>query len=165
MTISFTYVREAYLFNKKTFIYPGLIETSSQAADLTPIWTIHVVDREASICQGRSGAPIMSSIIEGARKDLAQFSYQGRLTNGGLDSAKSTWAFIDFDGHRYDWMAGMMQNCWKLEDSEGRLVAQYIGMSRDYKIRGSLVLHAKVNESLIALIHLTTKLLRYADTR
>ncbi|KAJ1754625.1 hypothetical protein LPJ77_001129 [Coemansia sp. RSA 2523] len=161
MTISFTYVKESYLFNKKTFIYPGLIESSKQADDLTPIWTIQVTDREASICQGRAGQPVMSSIIEGVHKDLAQFTYQGKLTNGGFDGTRSTWAFIDFDGQRYDWMAGMMQNCWKLEDAQGATIAQYIGMSRDYKIRGTLVLQAKVNEALIALIHLTTKMLRY----
>ncbi|KAJ1746530.1 hypothetical protein LPJ79_005826 [Coemansia sp. RSA 1821] len=162
MTISFTYIKESYLFNKRTFVYPGLIETSSQAEDLTPIWTIKVHEREASICQGRSGASVMTSIIEGANKDLVQFKYNNKLTNGGFDGTKSTWAFIDFDGQRFDWIAGMMQDCWKLEDSKGTLVAQFMGLSRDYKIRGSLVLHAKVSESQIALIHLSTKMLKYS---
>ncbi|KAJ2687078.1 hypothetical protein IWW39_003202 [Coemansia spiralis] len=85
------------------------------------------------------------------------------MTNGGFDAGRSTWAFHDFDGKRYDWMAGIMQNCWKLEDSDGRVVAQFIGMSRDYKVKATLTFMTKVNESLISLVLLTTKLINYDE--
>ncbi|KAJ2461362.1 hypothetical protein GGF42_000235 [Coemansia sp. RSA 2424] len=161
MTASFTYVKESYLFNKKTLIYHGMLESSSQATDLEPVWSMHIGDSTGSLNSGRSGAVIMTTTIDRVKKDQAQFAYQGKMTNGGFDSTKSTWVFHDFDGRRYEWMAGIMQNCWKLEDSDGHVVAQYIGMSRDYKVKGTLTFQSKVNESLIALILLTTKLINY----
>ncbi|KAI9505893.1 hypothetical protein GGI25_001485 [Coemansia spiralis] len=164
MTNTFTYVKESYVFNKRTFIYPGQLESSAQAAELEPVWTVQVHDREASICNNRRGPIIMTAVMEGARKDLAQFSYHGKMTNGGFDGTRSTWAFIDFDGKRYDWVASMMQDCWKLEDSDGKMVAQYIGMSRDMKVKGTVAFHTKVSESLIALIHLSARLLKYSDS-
>ncbi|KAJ2720790.1 hypothetical protein GGI07_004394 [Coemansia sp. Benny D115] len=164
MTISFTYVNESYIFSKRTFIYPGMLESSSQADELEPVWTMRSTgDRDYTMCTGRSGTSVMTARMEGQRKDLAQFNYQGKLTSGGFDGTKSTWAFIDFEGKRYDWLAGMMQNCWKLEDDKGQIVAQYIGMSRDYKVKGTVTFLIKVNEALIALILLSTKMLKYAN--
>ncbi|KAJ1643612.1 hypothetical protein J3B02_000379 [Coemansia erecta] len=163
MPISFTYVKESYIFSKRTFIYPGMLESGVQADDLEPVWTMQISEREATLCQGRNGTPIMTARMEGHRKDLAQFSYQGKVSSGGFDGTKLTWAFIDFEGRRYDWMAGIMQNCWKLEDDKGQTVANYIGMSRDFKVKGTVTFHTKVNESLIALIILSTRMLKYAD--
>ncbi|KAJ1904784.1 hypothetical protein LPJ81_002288 [Coemansia sp. IMI 209127] len=164
MTNTFTYVKDSILFNKKTYIYLGQIEAVSQTSNLDPVWTIHSHDRETRICSGRSGHVIMAATIEGASKTLAQFAYEGKLTNGGFDDATSTWAFVDFDGKRYDWMASMMQDCWKLENAEGKVVAQYIGRSRDMKVKGTLSLQAKVSETLIALIHLSAKMLKYSES-
>ncbi|KAJ2004141.1 hypothetical protein H4R26_002676 [Coemansia thaxteri] len=161
MTVSFTYVKESYFLNKKTLVYHGMLESSSQTSDLEPVWSMHVTDHEASLSTGRNGSVIMTAAMDSARKDRAQFAYQGKMTNGGFDGTRSTWAFHDFEGHRYDWVAGIMQNCWKLEDSEGKTVAQYIGMARDYKVRGTLSFMTKVNESLISLVLLTTKLINY----
>ncbi|KAI7824443.1 hypothetical protein BX661DRAFT_172280 [Kickxella alabastrina] len=164
MTISFTYVKESYLFSKRTFIFPGMLESSSQASNLEPVWTMQTQDRDSTMCAGRDGPSIMSARMEGHRRDLAQFTYQGKMTSGGFDGTKSTWTFIDFDGKRYDWIAGMMQNCWKLEDESGQTVAQYIGMSRDYKVKGTVNFHTKVNEALIALIILSTRMLKYDNS-
>ncbi|PIA13166.1 hypothetical protein COEREDRAFT_83685 [Coemansia reversa NRRL 1564] len=107
----------------------------------------------------------MTAVIDSSKKESAQFLYQGKTTTGGFDPVRSTWAFVNFDGARYDWVAGMMQNCWKLEDIDGKTIAQYIGMSCDRKIRGTVVLHAKVSESLIVLIHLSARLLKYAESK
>ncbi|KAJ1845489.1 hypothetical protein LPJ73_004835 [Coemansia sp. RSA 2703] len=163
MPISFTYVKDAYLFSKRTFIYPGMLESGAQADDLEPVWTMQAADRESALIMGRNGQKVMTARMEGHRKDLAQFNYQGKLTSGGFDGTKLTWAFIDFEGKRYDWVAGIMQNCWKLEDSTGQVVASYIGMSRDFKVKGTVTFQTKVNEALIALIILSTKMLKYAD--
>ncbi|KAJ1663304.1 hypothetical protein IW140_005155 [Coemansia sp. RSA 1813] len=164
MSNTFTYVKDSILFSKKTHIYLGQMESSSQTSNIDPVWTIHAHDREITICTGRNGHVVMSAIMEGVNKNLAQFNYQGKVTNGGFDGTKSTWAFVDFDGKRYDWVASMMQNCWKLEDSEGKVVAQYIGMSRDMRVKGTLALQAKVSETLIGLIHLSSKMLKYSET-
>ncbi|KAJ2402190.1 hypothetical protein GGI23_000883 [Coemansia sp. RSA 2559] len=164
MTNAFTYVKDSILFNKKTYIYLGQIESVSQTSNLDPVWTIHSHDREIRICTGRNGHAIMAATLEGASRALAQFTYEGKITSGGFDGTKSTWAFVDFDGKRYDWVASMMQDCWKLEDAEGRVVAQYIGRSRDMKVRGTLSLQAKVSETLIALIHLSAKMLKYSES-
>ncbi|KAJ2741351.1 hypothetical protein GGI20_005246 [Coemansia sp. BCRC 34301] len=161
MSASFTYVKESYLFNKKTLVYHGMLECSSQATGLEPVWSMHMGDNMASLNSGRNGALIMTATTDRIKRDQAQFSYQGKMTNGGFDANKSTWAFYDFDGKRYEWIAGIMQNCWKLEDPEGQVVAQYIGMSRDYKVKGTLNFQSKVNESLIALVLLTTRLINY----
>ncbi|KAJ2910571.1 hypothetical protein GGI21_000741 [Coemansia aciculifera] len=161
MSAQFTYVKESYLFNKKTLVYHGMLESSSQAAGIEPVWSMHMGDNVASLNAGRNGAVIMTATTDRIRKDQAQFSYQGKMTNGGFDVDKSTWSFHDFDGKRYEWIAGIMQNCWKLEDSEGNVVAQYIGMSRDYKVKGTLNFQSKASESLFSLVLLTTKLINY----
>ncbi|KAJ2749421.1 hypothetical protein GGI19_005667 [Coemansia pectinata] len=142
-------------------------EASSQQVELYavsgPASDVDSANNIASLNAGRQGAVIMTATIDRVRKDQAQFTYQGKMTNGGFDVTKSTWAFHDFDGKRYDWMAGIMQNCWKLEDSEGHVVAQYIGMSRDYKVKATLSFQTKVSESLISLVLLTTKLINYEE--
>ncbi|KAJ1724925.1 hypothetical protein LPJ53_000851 [Coemansia erecta] len=163
MPISFTYVKESFIFSKRTFIYPGMLESGVQADDLEPVWTMHVSERDSTLAMGRNGQIVMSARMEGHRKDLAQFNYQGKLTSGGFDGTKLTWAFIDFDGKRYDWVAGIMQNCWKLEDDAGQIVANYIGMSRDFKVKGTVTFQIKVSEALIALVILSTRMLKYAD--
>ncbi|KAJ2760212.1 hypothetical protein H4S06_001838 [Coemansia sp. BCRC 34490] len=164
MTNTFTYVKDSILFSKKTYIYLGQMESTSQTSDLDPVWSIHTHDREITICTGRNGQIVMSAMVEGATKNQAQFVYQGKITNGGFDGTKSTWAFVDYDGQRYDWVASMMQNCWKLENADRKVIAQYIGLSRDMRVKGTLALQAKVSETLIALIHLSAKLLKYSET-
>ncbi|KAJ2783564.1 hypothetical protein H4R18_001617 [Coemansia javaensis] len=168
MAVSFTYIKDAYLFSKRTLVYPGLVETVAQAGELAPIWTVERADGRAYALHrsGSGGGPVvvvMTMQAEGARRDQARFGYRGQTMAGGFDLARLTWAFVGFDGRRYDWVAGMMQHCWKLEDDQGATIAQYIGMAPDYKIRGSVSVYIeKVTEALIALIHLSATLLRYA---